>query len=232
MKQEAGSVAARSLFIVAVIASLLFFGLSQYWGLVKAPPDQMMGDVYRILFVHVPAAWNAFLCFFVSFIACILYLIRRTAHWDRLAHSTIEVGVVLTGLTLILGSIWGKPTWGVWWTWDPRLTTTALLFILYCGYLMLRRLLPDPVRRARLSAAVGTFIFLNVPIVYFSVKWWRSLHQVQSSPETMAPEMVLALRMNAIAILAVATLFVISRVRLAKRETVIEEWEATPPRLQ
>lgn len=220
----------RAGLILIGLAVAAFFAVAQYWGLVWAPPDQMMGDVYRILFVHVPAAWSAFLCFFVSFIACIVYLIRGTRLWDHIAHSAIEIGVVLTGLTLALGSIWGKPTWGVWWTWDPRLTTTALLFILYSAYLMLRRLIDDPVRRAKLAATVGVFIFLNVPIVYFSVKWWRSLHQVQSSPETMAPEMVLPLRLNALALLATVIVFLIIRVRLAKRAAAIEEREALPPR--
>lgn len=188
-----------------------------------------MGDVYRILFVHVPAAWNAFVMLFISFVACIAYLIRGKQAWDRLARSAVEVGVVMTGLTLALGSIWGKPTWGVWWTWDPRLTTTALLFILYCGYLMLRRLIDDPVRRAKIASTLGVFIFLNVPIVYFSVKWWRTLHQVQSSPETMAPEMAMALRLNALAIFGVCLFFLVVRVRLAKRRDLVEEKEALPP---
>lgn len=218
--------------IIAITGIILFafFAVAQYWGLVQAPPDQMMGDVYRILFVHVPAAWSAFICFFISFIACVVCLIRGTRLWDHIAHSAIEIGVVLTGLALALGSIWGRPTWGVWWTWDPRLTTTALLFILYCGYLMLRRLLDDPVRRAKIASTIGVFIFLNVPIVYFSVKWWRSLHQVQSTPETMAPEMAMALRLNALAVLGLAILFLVIRVRLAKRRAGIEDKEALPPK--
>jgi heme exporter protein C len=216
-----------TIFFAVVLT--LFFAFAQYWGLVQAPPDQLMGDVYRILFVHVPAAWNAFVLFFISFVACIVYLIRGKSAWDRLAHGAIEIGVVLTGLALALGSIWGRPTWGVWWTWDPRLTTTALLFILYCAYLMLRRLLDDPVRRAKIASTLGIFIFLNVPIVYFSVKWWRTLHQVQSTPDTMAPEMMLALVLNASAVLCICIFFLVVRVRLEKRQDLIEEKEAMPP---
>ncbi len=184
----------------------------------------MMGDVYRILFVHVPAAWMAMLFFFISFVGSLGYLIRKKIWWDWLAHSAAEIGVVLNLLALCLGSIWGKPTWGVWWTWDPRLTTTALLFIMYSGYLVLRRLYEDTEKRAKLAASVGLLIFLNVPIVYLSVKWWRSLHQVQSSPKTMAPDMVMALRLGAFSLLGICLLFLYLRMRLAKKET---QWEET-----
>lgn len=215
--------------ILIGIILVLFLGFAQYWGLFIAPPDEMMGQVYRILFVHVPSAWNAMLFFTISFVSCILYLLRGKPFWDRLALSTAEIGVTLTGLALILGSIWGRPTWGVWWTWDPRLTTTALLFILYCGYLMLRPLLDDPERRAKVAASVGILLFLNVPIVYFSVKWWRSLHQVQSTPQTMAPEMVLPLRLNAFAILGVCLFLLVLRMQLAKRQALLEERGDLPP---
>lgn len=209
-----------------VLISLLIFAFlafAQYWGLVMTPPDRMMGDVYRILFVHVPAAWMSMLFFFLSFVGSLFYLLRKNLFWDRLAHSAAEIGVVLTGLALILGSIWGKPTWGVWWTWDPRLTTTALLFIMYSGYLIVRRLLEDPEKRARFAASIGLLIFLNVPIVYLSVRWWRSLHQVQSSPGTMDPQMVLALRLNAFALLACCLFFLFLRMRLEKRQRRWEE---------
>lgn len=211
------------------IALFGFLAFAHYWGLIIAPPDQMMGDVYRILFVHVPAAWNALLLFTISFVAAIVSLLRRSEFADRLSASAIEVGVVLTGLTLALGSIWGKPTWGVWWTWDPRLTTTAILFILYLGYLLVRRLIDHPERRARVTASLAILMYLNVPIVYFSVKWWRSLHQVQSTPQTIAPEMVIPLRLGALAILGIVIFFVVIRVKLAKRTTLLEEREAVPP---
>lgn len=217
----------------AILVSLLgFYAVAQYWGLFVAPQDRMMGDVYRILFVHVPAAWMAMLFFFLSFIGCLGTLIRRSVSWDQFSLSAAEIGVVFTGLALALGSLWGKPAWGVWWTWDPRLTTTLLLFVMYCGYLILRRLIEDPERRMKVAASVGVLIFLNVPIVYLSVKWWRSLHQVQSSPATMAPEMVLALRLNALALLGLGLLFLYFRTRLAKRETWFEERESMPPEMR
>ncbi|MBI4196927.1 MAG: cytochrome c biogenesis protein CcsA [Deltaproteobacteria bacterium] len=213
------------LFKLFGAVALLFFAYAQYWALVRAPADYQMGDVYRILFVHVPAAWNALLLLTFSFVASLMTLLKRSATWDRLAHSSIEVGVLLTGLALALGSIWGRPTWGVWWTWDPRLTTTAILFILYLGYLMLRRLIEDRERRSRITASVSILIYLNVPIVYFSVKWWRTLHQVQSNPNTMDPAMVTGLRLNALALLALSLFFLIFRYRLAKREQINQEKE-------
>ncbi len=211
----------KKILIGFVLVGFLIF--SQYWALFIAPPERMMGDVYRILFVHVPSAWMAMLFFFLSFVGSILFLVRRQLRWDRLAHSAAEIGVVMTGLALALGSTWAKPTWGVWWTWDPRLTTTALLFVMYLGYLMLRGTLEDPERRAKVAASVGLLIFLNVPIVYLSVKWWRSLHQVQSSPSTMAPIMVTALRLNAFALLGILLFLLYFRIKLAKEETRLEE---------
>ncbi len=216
------------LFFLGIV-SVCFLGFAHYWGLFIAPPDRMMGDVYRILFVHVPAAWMALLFCFLNFLGSILYLLQKTQVWqrrrvwDRFAHASAEIAVVMTGLAVALGSIWGRPTWGVWWTWDPRLTTTALLFILYMGTLILRRLLEDPERRAKVVASLGVLLFINVPIVYLSVKWWRSLHQMQSSPETMAPSMVIALRMNAVALLGVCLFLLWVRLRLAKKEERLEE---------
>ncbi|MBI2982548.1 MAG: cytochrome c biogenesis protein CcsA [Deltaproteobacteria bacterium] len=205
------------------VLAFTFLGFAHFWGLRIAPPDAMMGDVYRILFVHVPAAWMAMLFFFFSFVGSAGYLIRRQKKWDRWAESTAEIGVVLTALTLILGSMWGKPTWGVWWTWDPRLTTTALLLIMYSGYLMIRKMITDPERRPRVAASIGLLTFLNVPIVYLSVKWWRSLHQVQSSPKTMDPSMVFPLRLCAVALLAVCLCFLFLRLKISKQRALIEE---------
>ncbi len=208
---------------ILVFLTICFFAFAQWWGLCNTPADSMMGEVQRLMYVHVPAAWNSFIAFFIVFVASLFYLFRKKMFWDHLAASAAEVGVVLTGLTLCLGSIWGRPTWGVWWTWDARLTTTAILFLLYVGYLAFRSFIEDPLQRAKLAAPLGVLIFLNVPIVYFSVKWWRTLHQVQSSPQTVDPQMVLALRLNAFAFLAVLLTFIYFRFRLAKQRAVQEE---------
>ncbi|MHB1986760.1 MAG: cytochrome c biogenesis protein CcsA [Acidimicrobiales bacterium] len=154
--------------------------LATVWlGLWITPNAENFGSLVRLLYIHPPMAWVAFLAYGMAFVSSLLYLWPRTRHarFDRMAGASAEVGVVFTGLTLITGSIWGRPTWGVWWTWDPLLTTTALLFVLYLGYLALRRVPGAPEVVARRSAIAALIAFIDVPIVYFSVSWWRSLHQ-------------------------------------------------------
>jgi heme exporter protein C len=175
------------------------------------------------MYVHVPAAWNAFIAFFIVAVASLAYLWKGRERHDLLAAAAAEVGAVLTALTLILGSIWGRPTWGVWWTWDPPLTSTAVLLLIFVGYLALRGFVEDAERRAQWSAAVGILGALNVPIVYMSVKWWRTIHQLQSSPSTVDPEYVLGLRANAIAMLLVVVYFIVKRYRAAQLERVAEQ---------
>lgn len=217
----------KTIFIFLVVA---FFVFAQVWGLFYSPTDQLMGSVQKLMYVHVPAAWTSFIAFFIVFISSILYLIRKKIFWDQLASASAEVGVVFTALTLSLGSIWGRPTWGVWWTWDARLTTTAILLFLYVGYIIFRAFIEDRDQRAKLSSPLGILIFLNVPIVYLSVKWWRTLHQVQSSPSTMDPQMVMSLRLNALAFLFMLILFIYYRFRLNQLKEKIEEKRALPPR--
>lgn len=214
----------------ALVVVALFFIFAQAWGLMSVP-DRYMGHVQKLMYVHVPAAWSALLCFSTVFIASIIYLIKRKLLLDHIAAAAAEVGLVFTGLTLVLGAIWGKPTWGVWWTWDPRLTTTAILFLLYSGYLSFRSFIEDSDRRAKLSAPLGILIFLNVPIVYYSVQWWRTLHQPHSSPETVDPQMVLSLRLNAFAFLFIAVLYVCHRYAILLREKRLLDKELTPPEL-
>jgi heme exporter protein C len=157
--------------------ALAALGASAVLSLAISPPDVQQGDLVRLMYVHVPAAWLAYLSFTVVFVASIGYLTTKRTRWDRLAAASAEIGVVFTALTLVLGSIWAKPVWGTWWTWDPRLTTTAILLLIYVGYLAVRRLPDSPARRARWSAVIGVVGFVDVPIVHLSVRWWRSLHQ-------------------------------------------------------
>jgi heme exporter protein C len=156
-------------------------GASAVLSLAVSPPDRPppdgMGDLVRLMYVHVPAAWLAYLAFALVFVASVGYLVSRRTRWDRLGAASAEVGVVFTALTIVLGSIWARPTWGTWWTWDPRLTTTAVLLLIYVGYLAVRALPDNPSTRARWSAVVGIVGFADVPIVHLSVRWWRSLHQ-------------------------------------------------------
>jgi heme exporter protein C len=160
------------LALVSLIV-LVLFGL---WG---APKDEVQGDAQRLMYLHVPAAWIAYLAFGVTSLGSALWLWPRTRAtvWDRIAGASAELGVIFTALTLVLGSLWGRPVWGVWWAWDARLVTTAVLFFLYLGYLALRRIPAAPEARAKRCAIAALIAFVDVPIVHFSVNWWRTLHQ-------------------------------------------------------
>ena len=161
-------------------AAALSLAATLWLGLWVTPPDQMQHNLVRLVYVHPPIAWVAlYLAFGVAAVSSILWLWPRTRSrfWDRLAVSAVEVGMVFTAITLVTGSIWGRPTWGVWWAWDARLTSTALLLVLQLGYLALRRVPTDPQARARRSAIAAVITAVDVPIVHFSVNWWHTLHQ-------------------------------------------------------
>ena len=158
------------------LASLVVLALFGLWG---APPDRVQSDAQRLMYLHVPTAWVAYLAFGVTALSSALWLWPRTRSivWDRVAGSSAELGVMFTGLCLVLGSLWGRPVWGVWWAWDARLVTTAVLFFLYLGYLALRRIPATPDTRAKRCAIAALIAFVDVPIVHVSVTWWRTLHQ-------------------------------------------------------
>jgi len=162
-------------------AAAVFAVAGTVWlGLWVTPPDQVQGNLVRLVYLHPPIAWVAlYLAFGLAGLSSLLWLWPRTRSpmWDRLAAAAVEVGVVFTALTLLTGSIWGRPSWGVWWTWDARLTSTALLLVLFLGYLALRRVPADRDTRARRSAVAAIVAGVDVPIVHFSVDWWRTLHQ-------------------------------------------------------
>jgi len=186
------------------------------------PTDATLGIVQRIFYFHVPLAWVAFLAFFLVFLGSVIHLVRGSRRWDRLAQSAAEVGVLFTTLVLVTGAIWARPVWGVWWTWDPRLTTTLILWFIYAGYLMVRAYSPSPAQGARYAAALGIVGFVDVPIVYFSVQWWRAIHPAPvvgpaSEPGSLAPAMLITLVFS----LVTFTLFfvVLLKERLALKAT-------------
>jgi heme exporter protein C len=191
---------------------------AQSFAIITSPAEGDMGHLQKIMYVHVPAAWMAFVSFFIVLVYSVLYMARRRENDDLVAASAAEVGAVFTGLTLALGMIWGKPAWGVWWVWDARLTSTLVLFLIFVGYLSLRSFVDDPGQRARWSAAVGAIGAINVPIVYMSVKWWRTLHQPPSSPATLDSAYTMGLRLNAIAFLLVTIYFIRKRYEIARLE--------------
>lgn len=209
--------------------ALLLVG--SYIGLFVAPPERYMGEVQRIMYVHVPCAWVGMLCYTFAFIMAIVSLWTHRPRHDAIVTAAIEVGIVLNALLLVQGSIWARATWGVWWDWDVRLTTSLVMLLLFAGVLALRSFVDDPSRRATWTAITTIVAFVDVPLVYFCVRWWRSLHQVQSTPETVDPLMVLPLRLNAFAILFIAIWMIARRVRLEMgrfRQEHVDE----PARLQ
>ncbi len=162
---------------LAALASIAATVVLALW---VTPPDQVQRTYVRFLYVHPPAAWVAiYVAFGLAALSSVAYLWRRTRSlfWDRLAGASVEVGVVFTVLTLVSGSMWGHTVWGEWWTWTARLTSTALLLILYLGYLALRRVPAAPEVRAKRCAVAALVAFVDVPIVHFSVQWWQTLHQ-------------------------------------------------------
>ena len=202
--------------------ALAFLIGSQLLGILTSVPDRDMGDLQKIMYVHVPSAWIMSLTFAVVLFYSVRFPWKGEESDDLLAASAAEVGATFNGLTLVLGMIWGKPTWGVWWTWDARLTSTLVLFLIFVGYLALRAFVEDPQRRGQWSAAVGILGAINVPIVYMSVRWWRTLHQVQSSPSTLDPAYVLSLRANAFAFLFIMIYFIRRRYEVACLERAAE----------
>jgi heme exporter protein C len=193
------------------IFTLVAFVAAQALAVMNSPADRDMGHLQKIMYVHVPSAWLAFAAFGLVLIASLLYIWKRNLDYDLFAASAAEVGTLFTALTIAQGSIWGRPTWGVWWTWDPRLTTTAILLLIFIGYVALRSFTEDEDRRARWSAAVGILGAINVPIVWYSVKWWRTIHQVQSNTETMSEVYVAGLLMNIAAFTVLLLYFVFKR---------------------
>jgi heme exporter protein C len=161
------------LTLVAVVTGL-------YWGLIKAPPDAFQGDVQRIMYLHFPSIITAYVSIILVFVGSCLYLWKREKRDDNLAHSAAEIGVLFIALTIVGGSIWGRPTWGVWWTWDARLTLTAIFLLIFVGYLMLRSLIQDENRAAMAAAILGIIGSLDIPLIHMSVYWWRTLHQPPS----------------------------------------------------
>ncbi|MGF1665843.1 MAG: cytochrome c biogenesis protein CcsA [Acidimicrobiia bacterium] len=202
------------------------------WTAFTSPPDVLQGDFARIMYVHVPSAWLAFLAFGVTAIGSAGWMIRRKQGWDRMAEASAEIGVLFTAVALFTGALWGKPVWGTYWDWgDARMASTALMFFVYLGYLALRRATPDPVQRARRSALLGLVAVVQVPLVYFSVTLWRTLHQTMTVRPTgiaMDGEMVVALLVNLAAFSAMYAALMVARIRVGRFEDELERIAAAP----
>ena len=206
-------------------AVLLSYAL--YQALVVAPTDQLQGDVYRIIYYHVPSAWTAFVLFFVNFVASIVYLIRRSAKADMIALVTAEVGVVFCTVVLVTGPIWARPVWGIWWTWDLRLTLTLVMWLIYVSYLMLRRFSSSG-QTPVMAAVLAVFGALDMPLVYFSIWYFRTQHPspVIGGGGSIDPVMLRVWMINWAAFLCFAFMVCWSRYRLERLQREVEEMQA------
>ncbi|MCB9777051.1 MAG: cytochrome c biogenesis protein CcsA [Alphaproteobacteria bacterium] len=214
--------------LIFVVLGMLATAAGHWIGLFVAPPEAMMGDVGRILYVHVPTAWAALIFFMVAFVAAIGSLWSGWRGFDAATTGAVEVGTVLTFLLLIQGSIWARPTWNTWWTWDPRLTTSAVLAAAFGVVLLMRRLIDQPAKRQMATAVATIIAFVDVPVVYFSVKWWASLHQQASTRASMDSVMGLPLGVAALGMLVMGTGLMLLRTKV---ELVRLAHEADAPEL-
>lgn len=206
-------------------AALLSFAL--YESLIAAPVDQLQGNVYRILYYHAPSAWTAFILFGINFVASVVYLVRRNEKADVLAFVTAEVGVVFCTVVLVTGPLWARPVWGIWWTWDWRLTSTFVLWLIYVSYLLLRRFSSSG-QTPVLAAALAVFGALDIPLVYFSIWFFRTQHPqpVIGDGGSIAPSMLHVLLLNWLAFSCLAFMVCWSRYNLEVLKRELEEAQA------
>jgi heme exporter protein C len=217
-----GSRGSRLLGVITLVgvATLVVFGL------VLSPADVNQGDSVRLMYIHVPAAIVAFLAFGVTAVGSIMWLVRKSTWWDLMAASSAEIGIIGTAICLVTGMVWGRPTWGAYWIWDARLTTTALLFLLFCGYLAIRRIPAEPAVRNQRAAVAGLVAFIDVPIVHFAVDWWRSLHQpatISRLDPTIEGLMLFTLMLGMVVFLLGYLWLMIHRFRIAWMEDRIDD---------
>jgi heme exporter protein C len=214
----------RTLATLAGAALMIFAG---YAALFIAPDERTMHEIQRIFYFHLPGWIAMFLALTVAFVANVAYLAKRDTKWDCLGVSAVEVGVACCTIGLITGPLWARPVWGIWWTWDARLTTTFILWLLYIAYLLLRKLVDDPGRRAMLSAVFGIFAYLDVPLVYVSNRLWRTQHPqpviLGGANSGLNPTMGKVLLVCVIAVTWVMVMILVDRYRVEKLRREVDE---------
>jgi heme exporter protein C len=201
--------------LVGLTALLVVFSL--YAVFVFAPTERVMGHVQRIFYYHVASAWVGLLAFLVAFVGSLLYLSNHRLRWDMVEAASVEIGLLFSTVALVAGSLWARPVWNTWWTWDPRLTTTLVMCLYYAAALMLRRMEENEERRARVSAVLSIVGFVNVPIVFLAIRMWRTIHPVvfTTAGFAMAPRMLAALMASLLAFTALYVCLLWTRVRVA-----------------
>jgi heme exporter protein C len=210
----------RWILLVAMVIDL-------YMIFIWVPTEKIMGIVQRIFYFHVPSAWTAFLAFGVVFVYSVLYLVKKDRRYDTIAESAAEVGVLFTTIVLITGPIWARPIWNTWWSWDARLTLTLVLWLLYVAYLMLRGFVSDKERAARFAAVFGIVGFLDVPLVYMSIRWWRTIHPkpviMGGEGSGLDPSMRITLLFSFFTLLILFVLMMAERIRLQQLRESFDE---------
>ena len=203
--------------------SAVTIGIALFLVFLVAPREATMGDMQRVFYFHVPAAWVGYLALFVSFVASLLYLRRRESRWDRLALSSAEIGLVFITEGIITGSFWAKATWGVWWTWEPRLTTSAVLWAIYASYLTLRRAMEEQGRRERVAAVYSVLGFVAVPINFMAIRWWRTVHPLvfESGGANLSPAMLATLIFSVVTFTLLFATLLAYRLRLERMSALI-----------
>ena len=192
---------------------------------IVAPREAVMGDIQRVFYFHVSAAWVGYLAFLVAFVASLLHLLRGDPRWDSVAHASVEIGLVFITQGIITGAFWAKATWGVWWTWEPRLTTSAVLWVIYASYLTLRRAVDERSRQARLAAVYSILGFVAVPINFMAIRWWRTVHPLvfDSQGGNLTPTMLAVLIFCVCAFTLLYAALLNQRLRLAWMEERVEQ---------
>ena len=170
-----------------IVSTVVAFTLGLYFSLLQSPPDYIQGDSMRIMYIHVPSAWFALMAYTILAGSSVLWFITRNPIFSIIARSIAQIGMIFTLISLVTGSIWGKPTWGVWWVWDARLTSMLLLFFLYLAYIFLWQSITNKDLASRISAALAIVGFVNIPIIKFSVDWWNTLHQPATISKLSSP---------------------------------------------
>jgi heme exporter protein C len=215
----------KKLALISIPLVLILLGLTSYLNLAVAPTEATMGDVQRIFYYHVASGWVGMFCFFVNFVASIWYLWKRSPQSDALAAASAEVGVVFCAMLLLLGTLWARPVWGIWWTWDARLTTTLVLWLIYVSYLILRRFSTSGQTQV-LAAAFAVFGFADVPIVYMSIRWFRTQHPspvIGGGPDSgLAPAIMQTLLINVAAFTLLGLVYIWLSYKLQREEQTLE----------
>ena len=206
-----------------LIGSALLMALTLYLVYMWVPTEQNLGVSQRIFYFHVPLGWIGMISIMVVAVASIMHLVTGRQKWDDLAYSTAEIGIIFASLILVTGAIWGKPVWGVWWTWDAKLTTTLVLWFIYVGYLMVRAYGPAGTQGKRFASVIALIGAIDAPIIYKATDWWRSAHPERNVPSDLNEKMLLTLMVSVLAFTVLYVYLLMERYSLRRSESDLDE---------